>query len=118
MAKGEAQKGRGLAQGSPLSPVLANLYLHPVDRIMAAAGLWAIRYADDMLVLCETRKQAEQARDFLESLIIGCGLSINRAKSRILHASQEFVFLGQKPGGPHFEERPVLEIGPGAGAGR
>ena len=104
--------GRGVAQGSPLSPLLANLYLHPVDRILVAAKLHAIRYADDILLLCETQKQAEQARDFLESLIIGRGLSINRSKSRIIHASQEFVFLGQKLGGPRFGDRPVLEINP------
>ena len=102
--------GRGVAQGSPLSPLLANLYLHPVDRLLAAAGLSAIRYADDILVLCETRTQAEQARDFLESLIIGRGLSINRQKSSILHASQPFTFLGQELGGPDFAARPVIDL--------
>ena len=103
-------KGRGLAQGAPISPLLANLYLHPVDRLLAAANIQAIRFADDIVILCKTQQAAEQAKSFMESMIIGRGLSINAAKSSILHASQGFVYLGAELGGPNFAEKPVLDV--------
>jgi len=103
-------KGRGLAQGAPISPLLANLYLHPVDRLLAAAGIQAIRFADDIVMLCKTQQAAEQAKTFMESMIIGRGLSINAGKSSIVHASQGFVFLGQELGGQNFAEKPVLDV--------
>jgi len=58
-------RGRGIAQGAPISPLLANLYLHPVDRILSAAGIEAVRYADDILLLCDSQQSAERAKDFM-----------------------------------------------------
>ena len=49
-----APGGRGLPQGAPLSPLLANLYLHPLDRILTASGIAAVRYADDFVALLRT----------------------------------------------------------------
>ncbi len=94
--------GRGLAQGAPISPLFANLYLHPVDRLLAAAGLAAVRYADDIVVACREREAAHRASAFLEGLVAGRGLTVNRRKSCVRHASQAFVFLGERVGGPDY----------------
>lgn len=100
--------GRGVAQGAPISPLFANLYLHPVDRILAAAGIRAVRYADDILLLCLSQQQSTWAADFLESLIKGRGLSINKKKSRIFHAEQPFIFLGETLGGADIAAPPLI----------
>jgi len=70
-------RGRGVAQGAPISPLLANLYLHPFDRLMAVAGWRMVRYADDFVVL--TRSEAETKRAFkdVERLLRGRGLALN-----------------------------------------
>ena len=49
---------RGSPQGAVISPLLANLYLHPVDMAMAGAGFEMIRYADDLIVLCRSHDEA------------------------------------------------------------
>lgn len=53
--------GRGLAQGSPLSPLLANLYLHDLDEAIEGQGIRIIRFADDFVVLCRRRESAVAA---------------------------------------------------------
>ncbi|MFV2069930.1 MAG: reverse transcriptase domain-containing protein [Pirellulales bacterium] len=53
---------RGVPQGSPLSPLLSNLYLDPFDRALAQRGHRVIRYADDLVVCCHGRDAAESAR--------------------------------------------------------
>ena len=51
----------GTPQGAVISPLLANLYLDPLDHAMAAAGFEMVRYADDFVVLCRTAEEAQQA---------------------------------------------------------
>jgi group II intron reverse transcriptase/maturase len=84
-------RGRGVAQGAPISPLLANLYLHPFDRLMAVAGWRMVRYADDFVVL--TRSEAETRRAFkdVERLLRGRGLALNKAKTRIVPPGQSSV---------------------------
>jgi len=88
-------RGRGVAQGAPISPLLANLYLHPFDRLMAVAGWRMVRYADDFVVL--TRSEAETKRAFkdVERLLRGRGLALNKDKTRIVPPGEGFRFLGQ-----------------------
>lgn len=88
------ERGQGLAQGAPLSPLLANLYLHPMDTALLQAGHTVIRYADDFLILCATRQQAEAALQTAERLLRQMGLSLNPDKSRIVHRDEGFTFLG------------------------
>lgn len=90
----------GTPQGSPLSPLLANIALHVLDEEWARAGrrLGAlVRYADDFVVLCPTRQRAEQARDLAAAALAPLGLRLHPDKTRIacLREGEEgFDFLG------------------------
>jgi hypothetical protein len=88
------EPGLGIAQGAPLSPLLANVYLDRFDAAMTAAGYRLIRYADDFVVLCPTRQQAELALRQAAGLLRGLGLSLNPNKTRIVHRDEGFTFLG------------------------
>ncbi|WP_448583244.1 CRISPR-associated primase-polymerase type A1 [Thermocrinis sp.] len=87
-------RGRGIAQGAPLSPLLANLYLHPFDEAISQAGYSLVRYADDFVILCATRLQAEEALQRAERLLNGLGLRLNTNKTRIVYWDEGFTFLG------------------------
>jgi RNA-directed DNA polymerase len=91
----------GSPQGAVISPLLANLYLHPVDVAMAEAGLEMIRYADDLVVLCRSGAEAQRALDLLDRLVRGRGLSLHPEKTRLVDITipgEGFDFLGY-----HFE---------------
>ena len=90
-----APAGCGLPQGAPLSPLLANLYLHPLDRILAAAGILGVRYADDLILLCRSRDVAERARRIASGALKASGLRLHADKTRIAHVSAGVVFLGE-----------------------
>jgi RNA-directed DNA polymerase len=86
----------GTPQGAVISPLLANVYLHPVDLAMRQAGFQLVRYADDMVVLCRTREEAEAALIKLKELVEGRGLQLHPDKTRIAHLMERpgFQFLG------------------------
>jgi RNA-directed DNA polymerase len=88
----------GTPQGGVVSPLLANIYLHRVDRSwdVARHGVLA-RYADDLVVMCRSRGQAEAALEQLRVLLAGLGLEPKPAKTRIVHlqvGGEGFDFLG------------------------
>lgn len=85
---------QGLAQGAPLSPLLANLYLHRFDLTLTQSKFCLIRYADDFVILCPTRQQAEEALKMTEMLLKSLGLRLNADKTRIVHKDEGFTFLG------------------------
>jgi CRISPR-associated protein Cas1 len=89
------RRGRGVAQGAPISPLLANLYLHPFDRLMAVAGWRMVRYADDLLVLAAGEAEAKRALNDMERLLRGRGLTLSPDKTRIVAPGKSFRFLGQ-----------------------
>jgi RNA-directed DNA polymerase len=91
----------GTPQGAVISPLLANLYLHPVDQAMEEAGLIMIRYADDFVIMCKDETEAKQAMHKVSQLITARGLTLHPEKTRIVNtneAGQGFDFLGY-----HFE---------------
>ena len=94
--RGFSAEGRGLAQGSPVSPVLANVFLHPVDEALQAHGVRFVRYADDFVLACRQRREAERALRLAARLLGRRGLSLHADKTRIVHARQGFVFLGHR----------------------
>jgi len=91
----------GTPQGAVISPLLANLYLHPVDQALAEAGWEVVRYADDLVILCRSEEEAQRALELLEKLITERKLRLHPEKTRIVDASQRggFDFLGY-----HFEQ--------------
>ncbi|WP_119157600.1 CRISPR-associated endonuclease Cas1 [Caldimonas tepidiphila] len=85
---------RGVPQGSPLSPLLANLYLDGFDRRMHEAGLELVRYADDFVVLCADVHAAAQALRLVRETLAGLRLDLNERKTRLTSFEQGFDFLG------------------------
>jgi RNA-directed DNA polymerase len=86
---------RGTPQGAVISPMLANLYLNPLDHEMERRGWAMVRYADDFVVLCRTREEAETVLNYLREWTGAVGLTLHPAKTRIVEATAEgFDFLG------------------------
>jgi RNA-directed DNA polymerase len=85
----------GTPQGAVISPLLANLYLNPLDHRMAEAGFAMIRYADDFVVLCRTREEADRALELIQRWVQDNGLTLHPTKTKIVDARTErFAFLG------------------------
>lgn len=99
---------KGTPQGAVISPLLANVYLHPVDVAMRAAGFSVVRYADDMVVLCRTPQEAEAALAKLRELVEPRGLQLHPEKTRITHLQDPsgFQFLGYVFCGRYRDPRP------------
>ena len=88
----------GTPQGAVLSPLLANIYLNPLDHLMSAAGYRMVRYADDFVVLCRTREEADTALAEIRGFMDAVALTLHPDKTRIvsLEAGEEFEFLGYR----------------------
>lgn len=86
----------GTPQGAVISPLLANLYLDPLDHTMAAAGFEVVRYADDLVVLCRTPEAATQALQLLQRWTTAAGLRLHSEKTRLVDVREPggFDFLG------------------------
>lgn len=85
----------GVPQGAVLSPVLSNVYLNPLDHEMARGGFQMIRYADDFVILCRTREEAEAALSAVRQWVADHGLTLHPEKTHIVDArEQPFAFLG------------------------
>ncbi len=90
----------GTPQGAVISPLLANLYLDPLDHIMAEAGWEMVRYADDFVILCRSAQEAHEALARVRQWTQAVGLHLHPDKTQVVDASQRggFDFLGY-----HFE---------------
>jgi RNA-directed DNA polymerase len=87
----------GTPQGGVISPLLANIYLDPLDHLMEAAGIEMVRYADDLVLMCRSRQEAEEALRLLKEWAAAAGLELHREKTRIVDAKSEgFEFLGYR----------------------
>lgn len=85
----------GVRQGQVISPLLANLYLNALDEFVVQKGWGWVRYADDYIIQCKERAEAEDAdREVKEFLKDPLGLRLNRNDNPISHLDQGFVFLG------------------------
>jgi len=87
----------GAAQGGVISPVMCNVYLHRLDRGWDDGDGVLVRFADDLVVMCWSRSQAEQALQRLTDLLADLGLEPKAAKTRIVHLEEGgggFDFLG------------------------
>lgn len=90
----------GTPQGGVISPLLSNIYLNPLDHLMARKGFEMVRYADDFVILCRTQDQARQALDLISRWVEQALLMLHPEKTQIVDATQKggFDFLGY-----HFE---------------
>ena len=89
----------GTPQGAVISPLLANLYLHPLDLLMEEAGYRMVRYADDFVILCRTADEATTALRLITAWTAENGLTLHPDKTRIgdaRQAGQGFDFLGYR----------------------
>lgn len=90
----------GTPQGGVVSPVLSNIYLDPLDHLMAAEGFEMVRYADDFVILCRSEAEAHRALNRVQEWTAEVGLKLHPDKTHVVDARQQggFDFLGY-----HFE---------------
>lgn len=81
----------GIAQGSPLSPIFANVFLADIDKKAKLRGLHMVRYADDVAVLCKTQEEAQSAHVFLSAELSRLNLKVHD-----ILLSDELPIVGQK----------------------
>jgi RNA-directed DNA polymerase len=88
----------GSPQGAVISPLLSNLYLDPLDHLMAETGFEMVRYADDLVIMCESKAEAEEALCRLQQWTAEAGLSLHPEKTRIVSVDEGegFEFLGYR----------------------
>lgn len=91
---------QGTPQGAVISPLLANIYLDPLDHLMAEQGREMVRYADDFVVLCASKTEAQDTLQQIQQWVSSVGLTLHPTKTHIVDTSQKggFDFLGY-----HFE---------------
>ena len=84
----------GIIQGSPLSPLLANIYLHSFDKAMTRAGIRLVRYADDLLLLCRSEGRAKHTLRHAQKRLATLQLQFNPKKTQVAHFDDGVEFLG------------------------
>jgi group II intron reverse transcriptase/maturase len=87
---------QGTPQGGVVSPILSNILLTPFDKEMRRRGYRLTRYADDWVVTCRTREEAQDALAEAQKILTVLGVILNEEKTHIVHVSQGFEFLGYK----------------------
>lgn len=87
---------QGTPQGAVISPLLSNIFLDPLDHLMASEGFEMVRYADDFVLLCKTEPDALRVLDLVRAWTTSVGLTLHPDKTCIVDATQAggFVFLG------------------------
>jgi RNA-directed DNA polymerase len=103
----------GTPQGAVISPLLANIYLHPLDLIMEQGGYKMVRYADDFVILCREAEEAEEALRRVTAWTTANGLTLHPDKTRMGDARQPgqgFEFLGYRfEGGRRYVRKKSLK---------
>ena len=88
---------QGTPQGAVCSPLLSNIYLDPLDHLMAEQGFEMVRYADDFVVLCRSSQEAAAALARVQQWTAEAGLSLHPTKTRVVNAVDDgFEFLGYR----------------------
>jgi RNA-directed DNA polymerase len=87
----------GSPQGAVISPLLSNIYLDPLDHLMAHDGFEMVRYADDFVILCRGPEDAARALARVQEWTATVGLTLHPTKTRIVNAKEDrFEFLGYR----------------------
>jgi RNA-directed DNA polymerase len=86
---------QGTPQGAVISPLLSNIYLDPLDHLMAERGYEMVRYADDFVILCQSEGEAKRALEEVRAWAEAAKLTLHPTKTRIVDQREDsFVFLG------------------------
>jgi len=87
----------GSPQGGCISPLLSNIYLNPLDHLMAQQGFEMVRYADDFVILCRSPEEAARALAVVQEWTAKADLTLHPEKTKIVDATKEaFDFLGYR----------------------
>lgn len=87
---------RGIPQGSPLSPLLSNLYLHDLDLRLLARRLAAVRYSDDLTIAADSEQAARAALTVLREELEALGLQLRDDGGQVMSFAEGFAFLGEE----------------------
>lgn len=90
-----SENGSGVAQGAPISPLLANLYLTDIDAAIDRRHCRLVRFADDFVLLCRSEESAKAALGHIGELLDARGLRLHPGKTRIVPFDKAFSFLGK-----------------------
>ena len=89
----------GTPQGAVISPLLANVYLHPLDVLMEESGYRMVRYADDFVILCRSREEAMAVLEQVRRWVVENGLTLHPEKTHVgdcRQVGEGFDFLGYR----------------------
>jgi group II intron reverse transcriptase/maturase len=86
--------GSGVSQGAVISPLLANIYLHQLDVALTRQQYQVVRYADDVVICCRTKKEAQHSLAGVTAALARLKLAPNPHKTRIVHVDEGFKFVG------------------------
>ena len=76
----------GSPQGGCISPLLSNIYLNPLDHLMAEQGFEMVRYADDFVILCRSPEEAARALAVVQAWTVEAGLTLHPDKTKVVDA--------------------------------
>ena len=101
----------GAPQGAVLSPILSNIYLDPLDHLMAQSGFEMVRYADDFVILCRTADEAGRALELVRTWVAENGLTLHPTKTHVVDSrTNSFTFLGYEfHGRQHWPRKKSLQ---------
>ncbi len=85
---------KGTPQGGVISPILSNIVLNHLDWFLTRQNLKFVRYADDFVILCKTKSEADRALEITRTFLKEMELEDNPEKTKISHFSKGFDFLG------------------------
>ena len=94
IGKPRSDRAVGIPMGACISPLLANIYLHEMDRRLLPRRWKLVRYADDFIIAERSAARAHHARDIVESVLDELHLQLEPAKTRITSFEEGFDFLG------------------------
>ena len=94
---------QGSPQGAVISPLLANIYLDPLDKLMAAQGYRMVRYADDFVVLCKSRQDADAALAEVRAWVMANALTLHPTKTHVGGRVADARFQHDRAPGQGFE---------------